>query len=732
MLENNTKQTNNILTTLSDDITHNKRSDTEKKKKKTLNFIVSDLSFNNIKKNNCEKKVKKRIERKDSINEQDIRHTSIINNISITTDNILKSERADNYSKMSNFSNSLDYVMTFNKSQDNKNQHFYSCTSPQPTLTQPHLFLTTNFDEDDISLDYPSSQMPSPPLSEVSNEFSDNININTNILNNDNNNDEEYKNNRHSHLPQNIDNNLGKMDLNENLIYKKQKKMIKEDINNNDNDKSLHFPLDVKTSNLIKNKTNNIPKKIALHSSEDELSIQYNFPLKLYSHQVGGHTPFFWISDKALCKPMNNNERDFYELINKYHPDLNKFLPKYYGVVTLKVNKKTKVVTTKNTNTTTYNLTTTNTNTNVNTNNIKYSLSSNNHLDNEEDDNDDLPIIDTKHLTYQVSTEGISSPIIPQSTSYNNTMINSIDTNNNIKKSNGRYSTGDPLDNNYLQCQRAKWKELGQDNNELKKFIVIEDLTRGFKNPCVLDLKMGTRQHGVFATKEKQLSQEKKCESTTSKSIGVRMCGMQVYKTATDTTIFRNKYQGRNVSKENFNREILSFFDNGEKLLIHYIPDVISQLKELYSIIKNLKTFRLYSSSLLLYYDGSWGTKDDTDTRSKKRVKVKLIDFAHSTNISHLLKRDENLLEQNNILNEKKNGSSLVQLKLFKQNGSYCKEDHPFNTKEHNIEKFDNSNEFVTVSFPPSHPNEPDHGYLFGLKNLIRTFEKIYSEKISS
>ncbi|CAF3780112.1 unnamed protein product [Rotaria sordida] len=327
-----------------------------------------------------------------------------------------------------------------------------------------------------------------------------------------------------------------------------------------------------------------------------EYNQQPSIQLSPFFHQVGGHSSMFQYDKDTVCKVLESSELDFYQSM----PDsLKNFTPEFRGTITAQYCEDE-------------------------SGNIKLVAQP------QKTCTDDDHLLNDDHIpatTDQQSTDNNSKKSVQLRCSEDGR----IDYSNSLGTDVGNYEQGKIIMSKInpwslqlckKQAEKLHRQLIGDENVTVsQKYILLENITARFHYPCILDLKMGKRQYADIDSDKKRQSKIQKCESSTSSTLGVRLCGMQVYQVDSGRYIFTDKYRGRMLTIDGFRSTLVEFFDNGRTKRLDVLPEIIERLSSLYETINFLSEYRFYSGSLLIVYDG---------LPQSNLVDVRMIDFAHS------------------------------------------------------------------------------------------------------
>ncbi|KAG8436205.1 hypothetical protein GDO86_007349 [Hymenochirus boettgeri] len=349
--------------------------------------------------------------------------------------------------------------------------------------------------------------------------------------------------------------------------------------------------------------------------------------LEPFIHQVGGHSSMMRYDDHTVCKPLISREQRFYESLP---PEMKEFTPEYKGVVSVCFEGDSDGY----------------------INLVAYPYVESEVLDQEEPFEREHPrrkhsrrglhrtnstTSSSEHKEERPLHSGETTESVPEMKSPKLELQMQSDAPFQMLDGNSEMSSERISFNPWsLRCHKQQLNRMRSESKDRKlyKFLLLENVVHHFKFPCVLDLKMGTRQHGDDASEEKAARQMKKCEQSTSATLGVRVCGMQVFQIDTGHYLCLNKYYGRGLSTEGFRQALFQYLHNGLRLRMDLFEPILSKLRRLTSVLESQASYRFYSSSLLIIYDGRDCTTNADDMFAQEKtpiVDVRMIDFAHST-----------------------------------------------------------------------------------------------------
>nr|AAX46469.1 inositol hexaphosphate kinase 3 [Bos taurus] len=238
-------------------------------------------------------------------------------------------------------------------------------------------------------------------------------------------------------------------------------------------------------------------------------------PLEPFLHQVGGHLSVMRYDEHTVCKPLISREQRFYESLPLA---MKRFTPQYKGTITVHLQKDSRGRLSLVANPLTENRGPFTVSTESAAVAIWQTLQ-------QTTGGSALPLTQWQHPQRAHSLKESPATALLRSELHLKAQVPSL-----VEDANGNLTEKGSFNPWGLHCHQAHLSRLCAEypENKRHRFLLLENVVSQYKHPCILDLKMGTRQHGDDASEEKKARHMRKCAQSTSAHLGMRICGMQV------------------------------------------------------------------------------------------------------------------------------------------------------------------------------------------------------------
>ncbi|KAG0197299.1 hypothetical protein BGX28_009190 [Mortierella sp. GBA30] len=267
-------------------------------------------------------------------------------------------------------------------------------------------------------------------------------------------------------------------------------------------------------------------------------------------NQVGGHDGVLSMGDdnEIIVKPSLPQEHQFYEEA-VLHPELQAWMPEYYGSLTL-----------------------------------------------------------TRQQPQQQSEDGKTAPTIK---AMNGFVLDDVLSSDDRQVTTEAPTSASDLIQHAVQEIQGAASEAGDTTVEGSadasdaECLCLENISRGFKKACVLDLKLGTQLYDDNASEEKKARLGAVAANTTSGKLGIRLTGFQVYDDSKGDFTKYSKHYGKGLTEDTILDGFRAFFSAniGSKRMRLVIERFVNDLADFLVTIKT-QELRMRSSSLLMMYEG--------------------------------------------------------------------------------------------------------------------------------